>query len=92
MLNFKYIIKKQTRRFRLICCVFLLFTNQQNFFNSKEIFTVNKNIMIDSINITRLRQVITNLLSNAEKFTNEGSITVLTKMVNKNTLRISMVY
>ncbi len=41
--------------------------------------------------VTRVRQVISNLLSNAVKFTSEGSVTVLVKLMDRNSLQLSVI-
>lgn len=50
---------------------------------------ISKSVLIDS-NPFRIKQVISNLITNAIKYTNKGTITITSEIVNNNSLMISV--
>jgi signal transduction histidine kinase len=73
----KYLIQLSLNQY----CIFELYNGNNNNNNNKIIVEADKN---------RLSQVISNLLNNAIKFTDEGNITVIvgTKIINNNSNKV----
>ena len=53
-------------------------------------YSIPSDLKISSINNTRLKQVITNLLSNAYKFTQKGEIRLSYNYISNNKIRIKI--
>lgn len=81
-LNFHQLIQDAT-------AVFQLQANEKGIRLNREIYPSTPEVIASDP--VRIKQIVTNLLSNAFKFTQTGSVTVRTELVAANKLRISVI-